>query len=76
MKLTGFFILQNDECLDKLLHGTATKLEVPEEVKELVEQREEARESKDFEKADSLRDLIEKAGYKIEDSEEGPELSK
>ncbi len=72
----GLGLSESDKSLDKLLHGTAAKLEVPEEIQELIVEREEARESKDFEKADSLRDLIEKAGYKIEDSEEGPELSK
>ena len=47
------------------------KVEVPEEVKKLIEQRENARIKKDFKKSDELRKEIKKLGYEIEDTSEG-----
>ena len=43
------------------------KIEISDEVKELIKQREEARKNKDWEKADRLRDEIKKRGLAIED---------
>ena len=40
----------------------------------LLQQRREARESKDFAKADQIRILIEQSGYKLKDSPQGTEL--
>jgi len=45
--------------------------EIPAEVLRLVRQRDDARKEKDWEKADILRDKIQKMGYVIEDSPEG-----
>lgn len=52
-----------------ILSGQA---EIPQEIKELVEQREAARRGKDFTRSDELRDLIAKHGYVVEDTKEGP----
>jgi len=43
------------------------KIEISDEVKELIKQREEARKNKDWEKADRLRDEIKKRGLAVED---------
>ncbi|MBD3203180.1 cysteine--tRNA ligase [Candidatus Woesearchaeota archaeon] len=40
---------------------------IPEEIKELAEKREKARQEKDWETADKLRDEIKEKGYEIED---------
>ena len=40
------------------------------------DEREKARKDKDFEKADNLRKEIEKAGYSLEDTKEGPIIKK
>ncbi len=50
--------------------------EIPEEVKTLAGEREKMRQSKDFQKADKIRQEIEKKGYFIEDSESGPQISR
>lgn len=50
--------------------------ELPEEVMELVDEREQARLSRDFGIADDLRAKIERLGYTVKDSAEGPKVSK
>lgn len=47
---------------------------IPSEVKKLAEEREQARQQKDFELADSLRSAILHAGYTVEDTTTGPRL--
>jgi len=48
--------------------------EIPEEIKLLIQQREDARNGKDFKKSDDLRALIEKKGYLVEDTKEGQKI--
>lgn len=50
------------------------KIEIPETIKVLVEEREKARANKDWIRSDELRLEIELAGFEIEDSPEGPKL--
>ncbi len=45
---------------------------IPEEIQELVSERQAAREERDFETADQLRDRIHEAGYEVEDTPDGP----
>jgi cysteinyl-tRNA synthetase len=51
--------------LDKVI---GQKIEIPEEVQKLVDQRENARKQKDFKRSDELRKEIKRLGYEIEDS--------
>ncbi len=46
--------------------------DVPEEIARLIKERSRAREAKDWARADELRAAIEKAGYAVEDTAEGP----
>jgi len=46
------------------------------EIEGLVADREKAKKEKNFNQADTLREKIEKMGYKIEDTNIGPRLSK
>ncbi len=48
--------------------------EIPEEIKKLVQERESARQGKDFKKSDDLRALIEKKGYVVEDTKDGSSI--
>ncbi len=48
--------------------------EIPDEIKVLVEQRKQARNQKDWTKADELRDLIRNKGFEVIDSKDGMEL--
>ena len=41
---------------------------------QLMEEREEARASKDFERADELRDRLAEMGWTVRDSADGPQL--
>jgi cysteinyl-tRNA synthetase len=50
--------------------------ELPENVKELMAQREEARSKKDWKKADAIREQIRKLGFVLEDTPEGAKLRK
>jgi cysteinyl-tRNA synthetase len=49
---------------------------IPEEIKKLAEERELARENKDFKKSDELRKEINSLGYEIKDTAEGQKISK
>jgi cysteinyl-tRNA synthetase len=48
--------------------------EVDEHATKLMQEREEARASKDFERADALRDQLAKMGWTVRDSADGPSL--
>ncbi len=50
------------------------KIEIPNNIMELVKERETARAKKEFKKADELREVIEKQGYSINDTEKGAEV--
>ncbi|MBI2309414.1 cysteine--tRNA ligase [Candidatus Collierbacteria bacterium] len=52
-----------------------TFLDLPEDVRQMIKSREQARKNQDWQLSDQLRDKILKAGYKIEDSPNGPKLS-
>lgn len=65
-------ILQMDNILGLNLNQYIGKqIEIPEEIMKLVEKREHARKSGDFEKSDMLRKEIKKLGYEIEDGSSG-----
>jgi cysteinyl-tRNA synthetase len=49
---------------------------LPQEIEELIEQRQEARAKKDWRQADAIREKIRKMGYVLEDTLEGPRLRK
>ena len=53
-----------------------SKEELPLEIQKMVDERETARENKNWNLADALRDKIKKKGYEIEDTQEGPVLRK
>ena len=50
--------------------------EIPDEIKVLVEQRKQARNQKDWTKADELRDLIRNKGFEVIDSKDGMGIRK
>ncbi len=50
--------------------------EVPDEIMKLVEERETARENKNWAQADAVRLRIRELGYLVEDSAEGPHVRK
>src|SRR6266540_2128214 len=49
--------------------------DVPEDIRRLAEERQAARQARDFAAADALRDRIEEAGFTVTDTPSGPELA-
>jgi len=49
---------------------------IPMKIQQKLEERDTAKQEKDFETADKLRDELEEAGYKIIDSKDGSRLEK
>ena len=50
--------------------------EIPKEIIDLANEREEARKAKDWEKSDEIRDELKSKGYVIEDTKQGPRCRK
>jgi cysteinyl-tRNA synthetase len=63
-------------ALEGLLDEDSEGAGAAEDVRELLRQREEAREQRDFARADGLRDRIRAAGWEVRDGPRGPELVK
>jgi len=58
----------------KLEQQTKDALEIPENVLSLAKQRSTARQNKNWELADKLRDEIQKQGFEVVDKKDGFEL--
>jgi len=72
-------LLKFDEVLGLDLKNVTKqdkKEELPEEILELVNRRKEARQNKDWDLSDSLRNEIQSLGYSVKDTKEGMEVSK
>ena len=68
-------ILKMDKILGlKLDDYLGKSIEVPESVMKLVEKREQARKSGEFNEADKIRREIKKLGFEIEDTPDGPKI--
>jgi cysteinyl-tRNA synthetase len=50
--------------------------DIPEEIKDLLSKREEARKTKNWAESDAIRDQINAAGYKILDGADGAKVEK
>lgn len=68
-------ILNFDTVLGLKL-DTPLVLEIPKEVQVLLEERQEVRTNKDWQKSDELRDQIKNLGFDVKDTEDGQEVSK
>ena len=51
-------------------------LEIPQDVLDLMEQRKQARQEKNWAESDRLRDLIKEKGYEVKDTKDGMNISK
>lgn len=68
-------ILDFDKVLGlKLNELKKEKLEIPKEVQKLANEREKARQEKNWPRADELRGQIESLGWSVEDKPKGPYL--
>lgn len=65
-------LLKFDEVLGiKIDEMPKTEIEIPEEIQKLIEERKKAREEKNWELSDKIRDIIKEKGYIIKDSKTG-----
>jgi len=69
-------ILDFDKVLGLNLREALNVVELPAEVDKIVNERQKAREKKNFGKADELRKEIEKLGYTVEDTKDGQRVYK
>ena len=51
------------------------EVKVPKEIKDLASKREKYRTNKKWKEADEIRKKVEKLGYQIEDTKEGPKIN-
>lgn len=56
--------------------GATPEAEAPAEIIALLEQRQAARQAKDFQRADAIRAELKSKGWFIEDTPKGPRLKK
>ena len=68
MRVVNFF--------DRVFGIIPREKEIPSEVQKLVQEREKAREKKDFARSDELREQIKNLGYEVEDTIYGPLVRK
>src|SRR3989344_762304 len=66
-------LLDFDKVLGLGLYKLKT-VEIPAEIKKLVEEREKYRQSGDFKKSDELREKIKSLGFSVKDTPEGPKV--
>ena len=52
------------------------EVEIPKDILDLMEQRKQARQEKNWAESDRLRDLIKEKGYEVKDTKDGMSISK
>ena len=70
-KVLGLDLHEPDEAAQRLTSKDIAVAELPQEVRELIERREEARNRKNWQGADALRAQIQEKGFTVEDSGTG-----
>lgn len=71
-----FNLLMKFDTVLSLNLGKEDEVEIPEEIKNLANERVQARAEKNWAKSDELRDLIKSKGYLVKDTKDGYEISK
>ncbi|MBI4719814.1 MAG: cysteine--tRNA ligase, partial [Chitinivibrionia bacterium] len=73
-------ILDTFKSFNKVLavfdFGASQESQIPPEITELAQKRQQARKGKDFKTADVCRDQLKAAGWVVEDTPKGPILKK
>ena len=70
-KILGLNLRKTEKAMEK-----AQKIELPADIKKLGQLREQARQNKDWQKADEIRKQIQEKGYEVEDTAEGLKIKK
>ncbi len=70
-------LMKADEVLGlNLKHAHKKIIEIPDEVRKLLDERKVARANKNFAQSDELRDMIYALGFEVKDSSEGQSVNK
>ena len=71
-------LLEFDKVLGVDIEKSEDKkeIELPQEIKDLLEQRKQARENKDWALSDKIRDELKEKGYMVKDTKEGMTIEK
>ena len=70
-------IIDYFETIDKILGILSNKtIEFDDGIKELIEQRDKAREKKDWKRSDEIREELRNKGFIVEDTEEGTRIKR
>ena len=67
-------LLKFDTILSLEIDKDIEKQEIPEEIKQLLEERKNAKEQKDWKKSDEIRDILKQKGYIVKDTKNGVEI--
>ncbi len=70
-KALANLLLKFDSIMGINIDKEEEREEIPEEIQKLLEERKIARENKDWELSDKIRDIIKEKGYIIKDSQKG-----
>ena len=70
-KALANLLLKFDSVMGLNIDKEEEREEIPEEIQKLLEERKIARENKDWELSDKIRDIIKEKGYIIKDSQKG-----
>ncbi len=65
-----------DKVFNFIFWGKRVAPKIPDFIKKMVREREDARRRKDFKKADEMRRKIKQRGYWVEDTKGGPKIKK
>jgi len=75
-KVLGLSLEKPDNIIKNLLCTEVSHDDLPDEIRHKISEREEARRSKDWKRADSLRADIESGGFILSDDEKGLKIFK
>ena len=70
-KVLGLDLVNAEEHISKM-----EEEEIPEEIKQLIEERKKAREEKNWQLSDEIRDKIKEKGFIVKDTKEGMTIDK
>ena len=70
-KIFGLDLTNSEKYLEE-----QSRIELPEEILDLVEKRKVAREAKDWAESDRIRDILKEKGYQVKDSKDGMTIEK
>lgn len=59
-----------------LIKLSKKEIQIPEEIQEILNERQQARQDKDWQTSDKLRDKLSQLGWQIEDTPEGQKISR